>query len=165
MQQIPYSPDLAPSNIFLFSKLKINLWQANLAEVKRTIFRNESTLCVCVCSVGVIKTDNFYQKQVRYFLNCLIDYNSILTRLTLFYVKGLGNRVHYTFIFICLNFWDEDWWFLPIRVFRIFSSSLLFTTFRPICPPTFFRCFFLSNSGIWNHVLNLIHEGRLLWFL
>ena len=25
----------------------------------------------------------------------------------------------------CLNFWDEDWWFLSLRVFRLLSSSLL----------------------------------------
>ena len=27
---------------------------------------------------------------------------------------------------ICLNFWDEVWWFLSLRVFRLLSSSLLF---------------------------------------
>ena len=31
----------------------------------------------------------------------------------------------------CLNFWDEVWWFLSLRVFR--------------CPQAFFRC--LSNLG------------------
>ena len=34
--------------------------------------------------------------------------------------------------------------FLSFRVFRLLSSSL-FTTFWPICPPAFFRCY-LSNS-------------------
>ena len=26
----------------------------------------------------------------------------------------------------CLNFWDEAWWFLSVRVFGLLSSSLLF---------------------------------------
>ena len=29
------------------------------------------------------------------------------------------------FIFGCQNFWNEAWWFLSLRVFRLLSSSLL----------------------------------------
>ena len=28
-------------------------------------------------------------------------------------------------VFSCQNFWDEAWWFLSLRVFRLLSSSLL----------------------------------------
>ena len=34
-------------------------------------------------------------------------------------IRGLS------FYFICLNFWDKACWFLSLRVFRLFSSSLL----------------------------------------
>ena len=45
--------------------------------------------------------------------------------------------------------------FLSLSVFGLLSSSLLFfivisTTFRPICPPAFFRC--LSNSGTFTEL-------------
>ena len=37
----------------------------------------------------------------------------------------------------CLNFWDEAWWFLSLRVFIFIVIS---RTFWLICPPAFFRC-------------------------
>ena len=51
-----------------------------------------------------------------------------------------------------LNFWDEAWWFLSLRVFGLSSSSLMLfsTTFRLICPLAFFRC--LSNSGTYTEL-------------
>ena len=47
----------------------------------------------------------------------------------------------------CLNFWDEDWWFLSLRIFGLLSLSLLLF---PQCPPAFFRC--LSNSGTYTEI-------------
>ena len=67
----------------------------------------------------------------------------------------------------CLNFWDEAWWFLSLRVFGHLSSSYCYivisTTFRPICPPAFFRCL-LNLHGTSNYILYWIHGGRLFWF-
>ena len=51
----------------------------------------------------------------------------------------------------CLNFWDEACWFLSLRFFvLVFIFIVIFTTFRPICPPAFFRC--LSNSGTFTEI-------------
>ena len=51
----------------------------------------------------------------------------------------------------CLNFWDEAWWFLSFKVFRLLSSSLL------LYPQHFGRCVHLKKPGehiIWN-ILNI----------
>ena len=42
----------------------------------------------------------------------------------------------------CLNFWDEAWWFLSFRVFRLFSSSLLLYS---LC---FSLCVLWPSSGV-----------------
>ena len=56
------------------------------------------------------------------------------------YVLRPSSDVHY------LNFWDEPWWFLSLRVFGLLSSSLLLFPQRfGQCPPAIFRC--LSNLG------------------
>ena len=48
----------------------------------------------------------------------------------------------------CLNFWDEAWWFLSLRVFGLLSSSLLLFWLK--CLSTFFRC--LSNPGTYTEL-------------
>ena len=52
----------------------------------------------------------------------------------------------------CLNFWNEAWWFLSLRVFQtiVFIFIVISMTFWPICPPAFFRC--LSNSGTFTEL-------------
>ena len=52
----------------------------------------------------------------------------------------------------CQNFWDEACWFFIIKGFRtiVFIFIVISTTFRPICPPAFFRC--LSNSGTFTEL-------------
>ena len=49
-----------------------------------------------------------------------------------------------------LNFCDEAWWFLSLRVFRLLSLSLLFPQCFGQCPRAFFRC--LSNSGTYKEL-------------
>ena len=50
----------------------------------------------------------------------------------------------------CLNIWDKAWWFFFIPGFRtiVFNFIVIFTTFRPICPPVFFRCWFTKVIGV-----------------
>ena len=45
-------------------------------------------------------------------------------------------------LIICLNFWDEAWWFLSLRVFRLLSSSLL------LFPQYFSRYVLWPSSGV-----------------
>ena len=45
------------------------------------------------------------------------------------------------FSIICLNFWDEAWWFLSLRVFGLLSSSLL------LFPQCFGRYVLRPSSG------------------
>ena len=47
--------------------------------------------------------------------------------------------------FSCLNFWDEAWWFLSLRVFGLLSSSLL------LFPQRFSRYVLLPSSGVWSN--------------
>ena len=58
----------------------------------------------------------------------------------------------------CLNFCDKPWGFFSLKVFQLLCSSLFIViskTFRPICPPAFFRC--LSNcSQDWHCNLQMI---------
>ena len=42
----------------------------------------------------------------------------------------------------CLNFWDEAWWFLSLRIFGLLSSSLL------LFPQHFSRYVFRPSSGV-----------------
>ena len=42
----------------------------------------------------------------------------------------------------CLNFWDEAWWFLSLRVFGLLSSSLL------LFPQRFSQYVFQPSSGV-----------------
>ena len=49
----------------------------------------------------------------------------ILWIICLLYWNLLCLHLSYNNIFSCLNFWDETWWFLSLRVFRLLSSSLL----------------------------------------
>ena len=44
----------------------------------------------------------------------------------------------------CLNFWDEPWWFLSLRVFGLLSSSLLGFFFSQ----RFVRCILRPSSGV-----------------
>ena len=49
----------------------------------------------------------------------------------------------YIYIYICcLNFWDEAWWFLSLRVFGLLSSSLL------LFPRRFGRYVLRPSSGV-----------------
>ena len=52
-------------------------------------------------------------------------------------------------IITCLNFRVKSLMIFIIQGFRttVFILIVIFTTFRPICPPAFFRC--LSNSGTY----------------
>ena len=52
----------------------------------------------------------------------------------------------------CLNFLDEDWWFLSLRALRtiVFIFIVISTTFRSIWSPVFFRC--LSNFGTYTEL-------------
>ena len=61
-------------------------------------------------------------------------------------------EMFYLFIFSCLGFWNEACWFLSLRFFWtiVFIFIVISTTFRPICPPAFFRC--LSNSGTFTEL-------------
>ena len=63
-----------------------------------------------------------------------------------------SKRLEVNYLFSYLNFWDEAWWFLSLRVFELLFFIVIFTTFRPICHPAFFRCF-LSNSGAYTELL------------
>ena len=60
-----------------------------------------------------------------------------------------------TTILSCLNFWDEAWWFLSLRVFGLLSSSLLFF------PQRFGRYVLQPFSGVC--CLNFWKEAW--WFL
>ena len=48
--------------------------------------------------------------------------------------------------------WHKRFWIFIIKVFRtiVFIFIVISTTFRPICPPAFFRC--LSNSGTFKEL-------------
>ena len=46
------------------------------------------------------------------------------------------------FLFSCLNFWDEAWWFLSLRVFGLLFSSLL------LFPQRFGRYVLRPSSGV-----------------
>ena len=46
----------------------------------------------------------------------------------------------------CLNFWDKAWWFRTV----VFIFIVIFTTFRPLCPPTNFRFFCRTKEPTWN---------------
>ena len=52
----------------------------------------------------------------------------------------------------CLNFWDEAWWFLSLKVFGLLSSSLLLFLLRfgQYILLAFFRC--LLNSGTYTEL-------------
>ena len=43
---------------------------------------------------------------------------------------------------ICLNFWDEVWWFLSLRIFRLLSSSSL------LYLPCFGQCILGPSSDV-----------------
>ena len=67
----------------------------------------------------------------------------------------------------CQNFWDKVWWFLSLRVFGLFSSSLL------LFPQRFGRYILQPSSGVcwireptrnFELVLYWIHGGHLFWF-
>ena len=69
-------------------------------------------------------------------INTLGGFNATETRLLIYaYIS-------------CQNFWDETWWFLPLRVFGTLSSSLL------IFPQHFGRYVLrpLSNSGTFTEL-------------
>ena len=92
-------------------------------------------------------------------VDCRIVVRRVWTPVTL--LRSLSNKYPweryeplYPFIYglnsattSCLNFWDEAWWFLSLRVFQtiVFIFIIISTRFRLISPPTFLR--YLSNSG------------------
>ena len=51
----------------------------------------------------------------------LKPFNCVQTKWALAHLKILSTN----YALCCLNFWDEAWWFLSLRVFRLLSSSLL----------------------------------------
>ena len=65
-------------------------------------------------------------------------------------------------ILICLNFWDEVWYFLSFRIFGLFTSStLLYFVFRPIRRSAFFK---LYNSHNLTSVICL-HTVCSIWLI
>ena len=71
--------------------------------------------------------------------------------LMLQFLDPIGQKSHQQQIW-CLNFWDEAWLFLSLRVFRtiVFIFIIISTTFPTICSPAFFR--YLSNSGTFTEL-------------
>ena len=72
------------------------------------------------------------------------------------------SRISHNFeIEVVLILWNEAWWFLSLRVFGLFSSSLLLfpQSFGPICPPDLLQAFVElgSQHGTSNYVLYWIH--------
>ena len=72
---------------------------------------------------------------------------------------------HHKFVYIDFYLLPEflRWSFMIfiIQGFRtiVFIFIVIFTTFQPICPPTFFRCF-LSNSGAYKE----LRTTSVIWF-
>ena len=78
--------------------------------------------------------------------------------------KSRTAKINFTGEQICINSILQ---IFIIKCFRtiVFIFIAISTTFRPICPPAFFRC--LSNLGTCrtsNYVLYWIKGGRLCWF-
>ena len=77
------------------------------------------------------------------------SYMTALGYFHLLYTNAFGkgmNQLTWILSASCLNFWDEAWWFLLLRVFWtiVFIFIVIFAKFWPIYLPAFFTC--LLNS-------------------
>ena len=68
----------------------------------------------------------------------------------------------------CLNFWDEAWWSLSLRVFGLLSfpqhffwTIVISTTLRTIYPLAFFRCYLYCYLMLPCLTLSIISRTRL----
>ena len=94
---------------------------------------------------------------------CLRTSENIYLRY-LFLVKV--KKIYFIIITIsCLNFWDEAWWFLSLRVFGLLPSSLL------LFPERFGRYVLRSSSGVccvnlrWSLMIFIIKDFRTIVFI
>ena len=81
--------------------------------------------------------------------SCSICYNSVygLNRSVwklIVLERNTLNQITVHKLLGCLNFWDEAWWFLSLRVFGLLSSSLLLLLF----PQRFGRYVLRHSSGV-----------------
>ena len=111
-----------------------------------SIFYNLSWLCVFGEEMDVCISQERYQKK-----KTALSKNST-SRVYCLRTKNI----------IGPDFSDEAWWLLLLRIFRTIDLIfiVIITTFRPICPSAFFRCFIREST----QYLELNLRGRLYQF-